>query len=225
MSDAPWQQKKWASGPLQDSNRHAGCLLLGVAVFWNGISWAVAVPTVLDPSAGGARFFVLLFPLVGVGLAAAAVHAILRRRRYGAATFELATLPGVIGRAIAGQVLVERGLETESDVMLTLKCVRKVVTGSGKQRKTTETKLWESTQQLPGTVAAAGVIRIPVAFAIPPEAEPTDERNSRDMVQWHLEVSSALEGVDFYAKFEVPVFRTAESAAPLTDEERRRLGA
>jgi hypothetical protein len=225
VSDAPWQQKKWTSGPLKDANRHAGCLLLAVALFWNGISWAVAVPTVLEPNAGGARLFVLLFPLVGVGLAAAAVHAILRRRRYGAASFELATLPGVIGRVIAGQVLVERGLEAESDVQLTLKCVRKVVTGSGKQRKTTETKLWEATQQLPGTVADRGMIRIPVAFAIPPEAEPTDERNSRDTIQWELEARSAREGVDFYAKFEVPVFRTAESAAPLTAEERRQLGA
>lgn len=225
MSGAPWLHKKWASGTLQDANRHAGCLLLAVALFWNGIAWAVAMPTVLDPGAGGARLMVLLFPLVGIGLAAAAVHAILRRRRYGRATFALATLPGVIGRAIAGQILVERGLEAESDVLLTLKCVRKVVTGSGKQRKTTETKLWEATQQLPGTVADRGVIRIPVAFAIPPQAEPTDERNARDMIHWSLEARSAREGVDFYAKFEVPVFRTAESATPLTEEERRRLGA
>lgn len=225
MSGAPWQHKKWASGTLQDTNRHAGCLLLAVALFWNGISWAIAVPTVLDPSAGGARLIVLLFPLIGVGLAAAAVHAILRRRRYGAATFALATLPGVIGRAIAGHIIVERGLEAESDVVLTLKCVRKVVTGSGKQRRTTETSLWEATQQLPGTVADRGVIRIPVAFAIPPEAEPTDERNSSDTIQWSLEARAAREGVDFYAKFEVPVFRTADSATPLTEEERRRLGA
>mgnify|MGYP000492283956 CR=1 FL=1 len=225
MSRAPWLYQKWASGKLQDANRHAGCLLLGVALFWNGISWAVAVPTVLEPSAGGGRFIALLFPLVGVGLAAAAVHAILRRRRYGAATFELATLPGVIGRAIAGQILVERGLEAESDVVLTLKCVRKVVTGSGKQRRTTETTLWQSTRELPGTVAGAGVIRIPVAFAIPPEAEPTDDRHSSDMIQWHLEARAAREGVDFLAKFEVPVFRTAESETPLTVEERQRLGA
>lgn len=224
MSSAPWLHKKWASGKLQDTNRHAGCLLLAVAVVWNGISWAIAAPTVLDPSAGGGRLIALLFPLVGVGLAAAAVHAILRRRRYGAATFALATLPGVIGRAIAGQILVERGLEAESDVVLTLKCVRMVVTGSGKQRKTTKTTLWEATQQLPGTVADRGVIRIPVAFAIPPEAEPTDERNLRDTIQWSLEARAAREGVDFYAKFEVPVFRTAESATPLTEEERRRLG-
>lgn len=225
MSSAPWLKKKWASGKLQDANRHAGCLLLGVALFWNGISWAVAVPTVLEPSAGGGRFIALLFPLVGVGLAVAAVHAILRRRRYGTATFELATLPGVIGRALAGQILVERGLEAESDVVLTLKCVRKVVTGSGKQRKTRETKLWEASQTLPGTVAVAGIIRIPVAFAIPPEAEPTADRDPRDTIEWFVEARSAREGVDFYAKFEVPVFRTAESATPLTEEERRRLGA
>ena len=225
MSGEPWLAKKWSAGRLADENRFAGCIVSGVALVWNAIAWTITLPVLLNPNEGAGRFFVLLFPLIGIVLAAVAVHQVLRRRRYGSPVFELATLPGVVGRALAGQVLIQRGLDPESDFALLLKCSRTIVTGSGKQRRTRETVLWESKQQLPGALASGGGLRVPVAFAIPPEAEPTDERNSRDMVRWFLEIRSAVPGVDFTAKFELPVFRTAESATPLSDDERRRLGA
>jgi hypothetical protein len=42
-------------------------------------------------------------------------------------------------------------------------------------------------------------------------------------VLWRLEVSASVQGVDYGSAFEVPVFRTARSAEPLTPEERDRL--
>ncbi len=224
MSGEPWAKEKWASGPIADEQRHAGCVLVVLAVVWNAVAWSVGLPALLEPG-DPARFFILLFPLVGVILAVLASHQVIRKRRYGAPLFELATRPGVVGRALAGQVLIARGLDPESDFRLQLKCLRTVITGSGKQRRTQVTTLWESAQQLPGALASGGGLRVPVAFAIPAEAAPTDEQNSRDTVRWYLEIRSAVPGVDFFAKFEVPVFHTAESGTPLTDEERRRLGA
>ena len=171
----------------------------------------------------GENGWVWFFPLIGVPLAGLAVHQILRKRRFGSPVFELATRPGVVGRALAGQVLVPRGLPAESDVALHLKCVRIETTGSGKNRSTRTTTLWEQKRQLPGSLVAGEGLKIPVAFAIPPDAAPTDERNSRDRIRWDLDVESSLPGVNFKARFEVPVFITPESATPLTDEERRRL--
>ncbi len=60
---------------------------------------------------------------------------------------------------------------------------------------------------------------VPVRFPIPPDALPCDDHDSRDTVLWRLEVSAEVPGVDYASAFEVPVFRTAESDRPRTDEE------
>ncbi len=222
MSGEPWQAEKWSSGRIEDDFRNAGCILVGLAVVFNAVGWAAAVSVSRD-GGSGENGWVWFFPLIGVPLAGLAVHQILRKRRFGSPVFELATRPGVVGRALAGQVLVPRGLPAESDVALHLKCVRIETTGSGKNRSTRTTTLWEQKRQLPGSLVAGEGLKIPVAFAIPPDAAPTDERNSRDRIRWDLDVESSLPGVNFKARFEVPVFITPESATPLTDEERRRL--
>ena len=60
---------------------------------------------------------------------------------------------------------------------------------------------------------------VPVRFPIPPDALPCDDRNSRDTVLWRLEVAADVPGLDYASAFEVPVFRTAESDRPRTEEE------
>jgi hypothetical protein len=56
-------------------------------------------------------------------------------------------------------------------------------------------------------------IAIPVAFTIPYDAPPASPEPSDNIILWGLEVS----GVDFHARFEVPVFRTAESSPEVTE--------
>jgi hypothetical protein len=60
---------------------------------------------------------------------------------------------------------------------------------------------------------------IPVAFAIPGDAEPCDDRDPRNRVLWRLDVTASVPGVDYASTFEVPVFRTADSARAPTAEE------
>lgn len=223
MTGDPWAGEKWASGRIAEDNKNAGCVLVGLTLVWNAISWGVAFPIVFlqDDSAG--RYFVLLFPLVGLLLLVLTVRVLLRRRRYGSPVFVLATRPGVVGRALAGEIRVERGLEPEADIRLRLKCVRVVTTGSGKSRSTTTTVLWEAERQLPGALGEGAGVRIPVAFAIPEDATPTDNRHASDVVRWDLEAKAVVPGIDFGVTFEVPVYFTSESATPLTEDERRRL--
>jgi hypothetical protein len=77
---------------------------------------------------------------------------------------------------------------------------------------------------MPGTLGSGAGVLIPIAFAIPREAPETTLGNSRDRILWRLEVTSAVAGVDFSARFEVPVFYTPESDTPLTPEELARIG-
>ena len=102
-----------------------------------------------------------------------------------------------------------------------LTCVRRVTTGAGKNRSTSERVLWQEEQRTPGrqTRSAEGMVTsIPVAFELPADAEPCDSTNPRDQVVWRLSVSAEVPGVDYASTFEVPVFRTAESEAAPSSE-------
>ena len=111
---------------------------------------------------------------------------------------------------------------------ITLRSVRITLTGSGKNRSTHEAVLWESTRTMPGALWEAGGISIPVAIPIPADARKTDERDATHRVIWRLVVTPDVPRNDFSATFEVPVFRTAQSEAPLTPREHvalERLGS
>jgi hypothetical protein len=56
---------------------------------------------------------------------------------------------------------------------------------------------------------------LPVRFAIPFDCRPSDPLASDDSIVWRLEATAEVPGVDFRARFDVPVFET-----PASDRER-----
>ena len=90
-----------------------------------------------------------------------------------------------------------------------LSCVRPRTTGSGKNRSTPETVLWQDQHQTAGGMTDA----IAVRFAIPADRRATDDTDPDDQIVWRLNTRAELPGVDFAAQFEVPVFKTTPSSA------------
>jgi len=220
--DAPWLWRSdWAAGRIEDSNRGTMWFAWAFAGFWNLVSlpgaW-VALRTVLN---GGEKvaLVALIFPLVGLGLLVWAVQATLRYRRYGVSVLELRTVPGVVGRSLAGVVRTTSPLHPAGGVDARLTSIRRITRGSGKNRSTSETILWEEARQVsgePSRTAQGMTTSIPVDFALPRDAAPCDSADPRDRVVWRLRVEASVPGVDYQSTFEVPVFRTAESDLPAT---------
>ena len=215
--EAPWMWRAdWASGKIEDSTRSTMVAAWVFAGFWNLISLPAAffgVRQALREASYGA-LFVLIFPAVGLGLLLWAVRATIRYRRFGVSRLELATVPAPVGRALRGTVVAPGALETAEGLRVTLTCVRRVTTGAGKSRSTSERVLWQDERRAPGRQArsAGGMVTsIPVAFDLPGDGQPCDDANPRDRVVWRLSVSADVPGVDYASTFEVPVFRTAES--------------
>lgn len=208
MTHEPWlAREEWAQRRIRDeASKMAGCFLAFAAV-WTAISGIIAA-AILSQSGGlGEFFFVLLFPLVGILLMGVGIYGMIRRRRFGVPVLELATLPGVPGETFAGLVRTRATFDPEGGFQVRLQCLRITQTGSGKNRRTDETTLWEHEEVMPGATRRTDGIAIPVAVPLPADARETDERDSTDKVVWRLEVEAALPGVDFKARFEVPVFR------------------
>jgi hypothetical protein len=180
----PWlHNKTWASGRIKDGNLGGTLFLLGFAVFWNLIAWAVTGGLLSSGELGREPgvWLVLLFPLIGLGLAAAALHQLLRWRKYGTSVFELAEVPGVIGGNLGGLILTKVNIRPEDGFTLTLRSIHEWTSGSGKNRTTHRETLWESRQVLDHEAMPEDLTRsaLPVLFFIPYSCKPTERLSSR----------------------------------------------
>jgi hypothetical protein len=151
-----------------------------------------------------------------VGLLWAAIYQTIRLRKYGRTRFVPSSLPGGIGGYLGGVIEVPARVVPEADATLTLRCIRREVRGSGKNRRSTEHVLWEREEAIARDrwMTGLGGTSIPVLFYIPPGQPSTDDSDSNNAVLWRLSATAATAGVDFATQFDVPVYDTGETAPP-----------
>jgi hypothetical protein len=215
--DEPWLWREdWAARRITDDSRRQMWFAWIFTALWNLVSFPSAFLAVRAALNEGNRaaLVALLFPIVGVGLLVWALRATLRYRRFGVSQLDLATVPAAVGHSLEGTLRTPAGLRPAEGFRVALSCIRRVTTGSGRDRSTSESVLWQDERMLPGTGAG-----VPVAFAIPADAAPYDALHGSDGTLWRLEASAEVPGVDYAARFDVPVFRTAASDQPRTAAE------
>ncbi len=227
--DSPWLWRKdWAAGRIEDAGRTTVWLAWIFAALWNLISLPTGFIGVREALEKGntMALLALLFPVTGIGLLVWAIRATLRHRTYGVSVLEMEATPASLGRGLTGVVRTNSALNVPEGVRVVLSCIRRVTRGSGKNRSTSESILWQEERTVPGRSSRGPTgmtTTIPIAFALPADGVPCDSTDPRDCVLWRLEVSASVPGVDYGSTFEVPVFRTSESAQPLTPEQQNRL--
>src|SRR5580658_6170100 len=196
----------WAAGEIHSSPRAKAIFFVLLAIFWNFGTFAVLASldrVEISP-------WLMLFPLIGIGLLFIAMRALLQWRVYGESTFQLKLVPGTIGGALEGVIRCAHPLPPMRPVKLHLTCINDV---RGADGKIAARPIWSD--QLEVTTDATGVI--PVAIYIPPECRPTATEPLDNRVTWKLIVSSPAKSVPYRAKFEVPIFATSETSARASD--------
>jgi len=221
--DQPWMWRPdWAKGRVDSDAQTTMYFAWGFAGFWNAIAWVSAIAGWEQLSGfDDPRLLLLgLFPLIGVGLAAWAVTATLRHRKFGVSRLELSTLPGAVGGRLAGRIDTKLPEPPAGGIQLNLDCISRVRSGSGRNN-TREHLLWKTDKHVPAPRLSRGWqgVSIPFEFAIPADAQETTRAagSSVNRVLWRLSADADLAGVDFKARFETPVFRTGETPAPSTE--------
>jgi len=160
-------------------------------------------------------FIMLGFCCLGILPLFFAVRASLRHRRFGETYFELDSLPFSPGERVSGRIHLKLDGNPPHGVEVRLSCIRKITSGSGDDRSTVKTVLWQTGETVPSGVIGFGPLgrTIPVNFAIPSDAVSTSHENPSHEILWSLHAKAALQGVDYADEFEVPVFNTAHTAS------------
>jgi hypothetical protein len=212
--DKPWLVRAdWASGRILPSGGAAAAVpvLAVVALYWNIASLPLLwkLPEILRTTETAWVWSTLAFPAVGGLLMVAFVHQWIRRQKFGESVLELASTPGVVGGQLAGVVRIAKIARPATGFQLKLSCVERVRQGED----TREDVLWQDERIIMEPMRDRGGegAAVPVLFAIPFESQETSQPKSNRDIEWRLELSGKMPGVDYKSRFDVPVFKTADS--------------
>ena len=213
--DKPWLKRPdWAAGKIKSTAGAQVKLFAIMAVAFcgmGGLFTVTALPKELHKGNYPA-LLVLLFPAIGIGFVIAIVRATLARRRFGDCIFELAQIPAPLGGSLDGMIQTGARLKLEHGLHLKFSCIRRIVTGSGKNQSTQETVLWQDEKVFKPEAGLPepepGHSGIPVFFKLPAD-QPECYARGRESVSWRLEAKAKMSGPNFSAVFDVPVFQVA----------------
>lgn len=213
----PWRWREdWAQGRADSQGATGAYLTWFIALFWNLISTSVLfiIPRELAKGNKGI-LFALIFPLVGLGLLSTAIYATLQRRKFGRPVCKLLTSPVPLGGQLAGMVEIPAKVKAAHGFKVRLECLERLTTGSGKNRSTRETPLWQDHATVTQDLLAhqADKTAVPVQFTLPRDCPEASWDACNPCIVWRLNITADLPGVDLNETFELPVFRTAESPA------------
>ena len=208
--DAPWMWREdWAAGDIRTSARRDANRLTVIAITWCVATFPIFF---LAPHRAleGADYFAipaLIFPLVGIVMLMWAMRMHRRFRQYGESRFAMASVPGQIGGALRGSILIDQPMPAGKPVALELECLNRTTRGNWHSLTTWDWILWKADQ----TSITDSTGSIPVAFMIAPDCRPTDDSNPESRIVWRLSAKALAarmeSSMEYRAEFEVPVFR------------------
>lgn len=207
--DKPWLwNDDWRDGKIQYNARTRAIAMWFFSLLWNGI---VAMAIVLggpdlarQASEDPAFYLFLLFPLVGIGVVIFAVRTTLQWRRYGTSTLVLRDMPVRIGGHLDATVQLPPDVRGASEFKVRVACTRTTRRG----KNTTTTVLWSDERTYPAMSLGVGPTgpTLSIRQDIPAEAEQSSVGSPNPSVDWKVEISAEVEGVDFQAEYNIPVF-------------------
>jgi hypothetical protein len=199
----------WRAGVVRSSQRAGAIIFLAFAAFWNLIAWGATIAFLLNPDEKPAgAYFVLIFPCVGILLAILAIHQLMIYRRWGVSTLTLESFPPRLGGRLRGLVKITRPIDALQPVRIQIRCVKITHHGSGKNRSTRRTILWENEAFVEAGTGSFSKGELPVSFRLPTD-QPTFQPRS---LEWELFVTWSRPGPDYAATFDLPVIEADPQA-------------
>lgn len=144
----------------------------------------------------------LLFPAAGLWIVGLGVRQFRNWRFYGPAPLTLDPHPGQIGGDIGGRIQLGRRSDSRQTYRVNLQCLYSRVTGSGKNRRRSETLVWQDDKAAYREGAGRGT-ELSFVFQ-PPENLPASETPSDNYHFWRLLLTGPREPVALDRTYTLP---------------------
>jgi hypothetical protein len=224
FTDQPWMRRKdWAEGRIKSSTMAQFKTLLIMATAFTGMGALISFHAIRDelPKRHYAVLLALLFPLAGLFLFGVCLNTWRARRRFGECFVELSQVPIPLGGVFEGVIQTGARVRMEHELVLRFSCIRRTVSGSGKNQNVQENILWQDEKVYSARAALPepepGHSAIPIHFKLPAD-QPECQSHGNETVFWRLEAKSKMRGPTFHVLFDVPVFAVANTAADVADD-------
>ena len=184
--------------------------LLGAALFWNGVTWLVAVPFVVfaENAPWYIYLFFSLFVLVGAWLAIVAVRRILAGMKLHRPQISVSMQPLLLGEEFTGQFeQLAKSHANINRVTVKLVCRESTTYTAGTTTNTVTKDVFTQVAELPDQdrADAATPLRGEFRFRIPSDAMHCF-RASNNVVEWLIETHTDIHGwPDYTASFSLEV--------------------
>ena len=223
--EAEWKKRPdWASGRIAAEDQR-----LGATVYWAAGAWsAIAGIAVLAALAwdSGVWFGAAPVSVIALALIVSAARTGVRRRKFQPSELVLRQCPAVLGGRLHGEVqtgMMQRNAPADG-FRVALRCIHQWEESDSRysindrrtyyRRKT----LWETDRRCtPHAYEREGLVdsflAVAVDLEIPKDQPETTLGNTNEGISWEMEVTAPLKGVDYAARFKLPVFAPGNSLA------------
>ena len=213
--DKPWRHEdQWRGFQIQSAS--AGSLVAG----WMGVILAavfISIFTFVMIREDAPWFARIVVGLLGLGVVIgilAMIYKTLQYLKWGRATFAFNHMPFRPGEPLTGVVLCGRLIDAGEGFSLRLLRAEDVITRSGKNRSVRKRECWSDTQTVTQDMAeeeGAGGTAIPVRMEVPAD-QPGTEDWGKTGRYWQLEVEARTAGINFSARFDVPIYEVEDES-------------
>lgn len=190
-------------------------IMLVMSLVFTAISVAVSLVIPEEYQSGNkAVLLVLIFPLASLFMVVTTIKEARQLLRFGRSPLVLSPSPAGIGGHLNATIDINTPYKAGQHYRVTLCCVNRRRTGSGKNSSTSETIKWVEEGIAYTELSQSGGTRLRFAFNIPehlPETEPA----SRNYHFWRLDLEAEIGRSMIQRSFDVPV-QKVHSPAPAT---------
>ncbi|WP_416391131.1 DUF3592 domain-containing protein [Alloalcanivorax xenomutans] len=193
--------------PIYSSNQKSGH---GFLIVFGLIFVLLPAPGYQSAIEGAARgdyamLFIFLFPLVGLLVMAGGLVGRRRYKFFGPTPLTLDPDPGQAGGQVGGEILINRIVPHSGRFNVSLSCVHQETRGSGDDRRTDTTVLWQDEQN--GYIESGmRDSRVQFCFDVPGDLPPTYQRG-RQSVYWQVSMKGELDGRELHRDWSIPVIQ------------------
>lgn len=204
--DYPWDSRRAESGGLGPAIQSFVAFLF-LSLFLSMFNWWAFFS---GDGPWPVKLFVIFFDLIALAVLFGAIYLLFQYFKYGKSRLHFARFPFRPGRAVEAGLEAGSRLAATEAISVTLRYIEEVTetTGSGKNRSSTQVLycLHEVKQQLrAGQFDPSPGMAIPIHIRLP-NGDYSNRLGETPRRYWELEIKADTPGIDYSARFLLPVY-------------------